>query len=139
MRYINKIIFILATAGLAFAGYLSSYKLINNNCALGESCPYFFGFPACYYGFFMYLAITIFAFLLVIEKAKEKKALNLILGVSLLGILFAGYFTLSELPILFEKGFSAYVLGLPTCALGLSFYIAIFCLSLYKRSKKHEN
>lgn len=133
MERINKIILLLGTGGLLFAGYLSSYKLLNNVCALNESCPYFLGYPACYFGFVMYLAITLFAVGLVFKKLKQQLALNAILTVSFLGILFAGYYTIGELPLLFTNGISAYVLGLPTCALGLIFYIAVFSLTFYNK------
>ena len=135
-KKIDKIILILGIGGLLFAGYLSSYKFFNNVCALNETCPYFLGYPACYFGFAMYLAITFFAALWVFKKIKEKQALNVILTVSFLGILFAGYYSLIELPLLFANGFSAYVLGLPTCALGLIFYISIFSLARYKKLNK---
>lgn len=138
MKYLDRVILLLSIAGLLFAGYLSTYKLFTSSCALNEPCPYFLGLPACYFGFVMYLALALLSGALVFKKLKEKLALNLILFVSVLGILFAGYFTLGELPVFFEKGFSAYVLGLPTCALGLIFYVLIFCLSSYKRIKTNE-
>lgn len=119
-------LFGLGVAGLLFSGYLSGVKFFTETCAFGEGCPYFLGYPACYFGFAMFLAITIFAYLLLFSKIEKRKGLKSLLGVSLLGILFAGYFTLLELPLLFEKGLSAYVLGLPTCALGLIFYVLVF-------------
>lgn len=135
MKHLNKIILLLSFSGLLFAGYLSFYKIFNNACALNETCPYFLGFPACYYGFAMYLALTLLSLALTIKTLKEKLALNLILLVSALGILFAGYYTLGELPVLFSKGLGAYVLVLPTCALGLIFYVLIFGATLFKKSK----
>ena len=63
------------------------------------------------------------------------KGLNSILGVSILGILFAGYYTVGELPRLFVEGFRAYFFGLPTCALGLIFYVLIFICVLISKSK----
>jgi hypothetical protein len=81
----------------------------------------------------MYLAITLFALGLVFKKLKRQLVLNAILTVSFLGILFAGYYTIGELPLLFVNGISAYVLGLPTCALGLIFYVAVFSLTLYNK------
>src|SRR3989344_2791555 len=134
----KKSILALGLAGLSFAGYLSGVKLFTKTCALGETCPIFIGLPACYYGFAMYLLITVFAVLLVTGKWGERKSLTSITIVSFLGILFAGYFTLGEMPLLFANGFSAYFFGLPTRALGLIFYIAIFILSLisFKRTGK---
>lgn len=69
------------------------------------------------------------------KKIKEKTADITVLAVSFLGILFAGYFTLQELPILFAEGFGAYMLGLPTCALGLIFYIIIFIIEVIINKK----
>lgn len=117
----------LSIAGLLFSGYLSGVKFFSNICALGESCPYFIGLPACYFGFVMYLAITFMVF-----KEKYKG----VFLVSILGILFAGYFVTTELPILFSKGFGAYAMGLPTCAWGLMFYIAISVISFRVNSPK---
>lgn len=125
----NKSILILSTAGVAFSGYLSSYKFFSDTCALGESCPYFFGVPACYFGFAMFLVLTILSYLTVFDRMGTPRALRAIQVVSGLGILFAGYFTIGELPRLLSLGLRAYILGLPTCALGLIFYILIFVLS----------
>lgn len=132
----KKIILFLGFAGLLFAGYMSSLKFFSDTCAFGESCPYFLGYPACYYGFFMYLIITLFAYLVVFRYINKKTGLNILGLVSSLGVLFAGYFTVLELPLLFEKGLNAYVLGLPTCALGLIFYVLIllFVLKEYKKN-----
>lgn len=131
----KKLILVLGLAGLLFAGYLSGVKFFSNSCALGETCPYFWGYPACYFGLVMYLLITILAVLLVFNSLMARRVLMLIIIVSGLGILFAGYFTFGELPLLFSEGFSAYALGLPTCALGLIFYLAIFIIALVERSK----
>lgn len=95
--------------------------------------PSFLGHPACYYGFALYLIIAVFAGLLVWKKIKEKFALNVVLVASLLGVLFAGYFSMGELPLLLKNGFGAYVFGLPTCMLGLVFFIAVFACSFWAR------
>jgi uncharacterized membrane protein len=130
----NKTLFGLALLGLAFSGYLGGTKLFSGTCAFNESCPYFLGYPACFFGFAMYLVITIAASVLIFGKEQSQElAHNSMLWVSFLGILFAGYFTLGELPLLFTQGLKAYVLGLPTCALGLVMYVAIFVLVLFAR------
>jgi len=128
-------LFILSLAGLLFAGYLSGVKFFTSTCAFNESCPIFLGYPACYYGFVMYLLLSILSYWLFTGQASEKSASKRIMLISFLGILFAGYFTIGELPLLFNEGFGAYALALPTCALGLIFYIAIFILS-FKISRK---
>jgi len=128
----KKTILMLGIAGMFFAGYLSAVKLFSNACAFNESCPYFLGYPACYFGFAMFALITLFAALRVFGGTGDKRALSAILAVSFLGIIFAGYFSLAELPVLFEQGLSFYFFGLPTCVLGLIFYVLIFALSLWE-------
>jgi len=126
----KKTIFILGLAGVLFAGYLSSIKLFAKTCAFGEPCQLFLGYPACYFGFVMFLLIAVCSYRLNWGKVEEKTAFKRISFVSFLGILFAGYFTLRELPRLLEKGFGAYFFGLPTCSLGLIFFALIFALAL---------
>lgn len=54
----------IGTAGLLFSGYLSVQELFDS-CSAG--CPVIdpsstvLGYPACFYGFIMYLAIVIIA------------------------------------------------------------------------------
>ena len=128
------IVFVLGVGGVLFAGYLSAVKFFSGACALNESCPYFLGYPACYYGFLMYTVIAVYAGMRLLDLFDAKQANTIILATSFLGILFSGYFTLGELPVLFSNGFGAYVFGLPTCALGLIFYTIIFFLSLRMRA-----
>ncbi|QQS60327.1 hypothetical protein IPN41_04435 [Candidatus Falkowbacteria bacterium] len=130
-------IFFLTLAGFLFSGYLSLVKLLSNTCALNEPCPYFLGYPACWYGFGMFTVLFILA---IISQWKESTKLIywFQIVVSLIGIIFAGYFTVPEIIRLFN-GTSAYSLGLPTCAYGLIFYILIFILAtrrLQQLSKK---
>jgi hypothetical protein len=61
------------------------------------------------------------------------KALASLIAVGVLGIVFAGKYTIDELPLLFDQGLGAYLLGLPTCAYGLVFYVAITVLALKAR------
>jgi hypothetical protein len=110
----KKWLLVLAIAGLLFSGYLSAVKFFSNSCALGETCPYFIGLPACYFGFGMYVAITYLAI-----KGMYKS----VFGVAVAGIIFAGYFTIIDLP------------RLTSCSLGWGFYIAIAVVS-YKLSSK---
>lgn len=126
----KKTLFGISILGLLFSGYLGGTKLLTGACALNESCPYFLGYPACFFGFFMYLAITIGAGMLLLKKGKTSCALNIVFVVSTLGVLFAGYFTLGELPLFFAQGLEAYLLGLPTCAYGLIMYLALIFVAL---------
>ncbi len=125
----ENMVLLLGMGGLLFSGYLAGTKFFTDTCAFGEACPIFLGLPACYFGFFMFLAIFGTALLRYCNKVNAEKANEVILTVSGVGILFAGYFTLLELPLLFNEGLTAYVLGLPTCALGFIFYIITFILS----------
>lgn len=125
MKYIW--VLILSIAGLLFSGYLSGVKLVSNTCALGETCPFFLGVPACYFGFALYLTLTILSVFWVSRKsARIAKSLMVVSGI---GILFAGYFTGKELPLLIQDGLGAFTLGLPTCAWGMLFFVAIYVLT----------
>jgi hypothetical protein len=120
----------LTIAGLLFSGYLSGVKLFDGTCAFNESCPFFLGYPTCYYGFAMYLVMFVSLILLRMGKMSEVKSLQRVLGVSILGIFFAGYYSVSELSKLMGGSITEYFLGLPTCAYGLIVYIAIFGVTL---------
>jgi hypothetical protein len=126
-----KLIFILIIAGLIFSGYLSATKLLTDTCAFSEACPYFLGYPACWYGFGMYLTMFIFTSIALLGKSNIKSAVKINLWVSFAGILFAGRFFIQEL--LQSKATGA--LGLSTCAYGLIFYVLICIFSLLALKK----
>jgi uncharacterized membrane protein len=131
------LLFILSLFGLLFSGYMSSVKFFTQTCVFNEPCPYFFGFPACYFGFIIFLSLFIFSSLLLFKKIHKRKGLKFIMLISFVGIIFSGYFTLFEIPVLVDKGIRAYVFGLPTCALGLIFYILIYCTAIISYRKQH--
>lgn len=131
----SKTIFSLGVAGFLFSGYMSVSTMLTGTCAFNESCPNFFGYPACYFGFLLFLLITLYAGLLLWGKEEPRVPLNAIVAVSSLGILFSGYFTLAELSVLFEQGFGVYVLSVPTCALGLLVYVAVAIVALKNKKK----
>lgn len=124
-----KAIFVFVCGGLIFSGYLSGVKFFTDTCAFNESCPYFLGYPACWYGFGMYFAMFVTATLFFLNKITFDKALNVVTLISFVGIVFAGNFAVREFMLSQFTG----VLGLSTCVYGLIFYIAIFVLSLLKR------
>jgi disulfide bond formation protein DsbB len=132
----KKTILGLSIAGFLFASYMSGIKFFTQTCAFSEPCPLFLGYPACYFGLAMFALLVLLSAMLFFSKLEEKKALLSILTISLAGILFAGYFSIKELPLLFSEGFGAYALGLPTCTLGLIFYILIFILSVNQSFRK---
>lgn len=128
-------LFLLSLAGTAFSGYLSGVKLFTKTCAFGETCPIFLGYPACYYGFVLFLLLTVLSGILLWVNSNTRKTLNTLTVISILGVLFAGYYTLGELPVLFSAGLSAYMFGLPTCALGFVFFVAVLLIALTLRKR----
>lgn len=122
---------LLALGGVLFSGYMSGVKLFSGICAFNEPCPYFLGYPACYFGFAMFLAMFITSITATINKVRSLQPVKVIFILSLLGILFAGYYVAQELLSVFARGtFVFYGLGLPTCTYGLVFFIIIFSISL---------
>ncbi len=121
-----KILLILAAAGLLFSGYLSATKLLTGDCAFNEPCPYFLGYPACWYGFAMYLFMFAATVLGVTRIVDAKMAVRADAIVSFLGIIFAGRFALQE----FLGSQFTGLFGFSTCVYGLIFYILIFVISL---------
>jgi hypothetical protein len=128
-------ILILALAGLCFSGYLSAVKLFSGACAFNESCPYFLGYPACWYGFAMYLGMFITSVLAVFSKISAISTFKINIAISALGIVFAGSFAWQEL---LGSKIIAGALGLSTCAYGLIFYAAIFILSVIALGKSKQ-
>ncbi|MBU0625401.1 hypothetical protein KKF05_03590 [Patescibacteria group bacterium] len=120
----------LTLAGIAFAGYMTGVKLFSGACAFNESCPTLWGLPSCAYG----LVIFILMFLVTLVALKRKKIdlrpIKQNLFLSGLGILFSGYFAVPEIITLVSGRGPGYMLGLPTCAYGLVFYIVIFIVTL---------
>lgn len=105
-----------------FSGYLSAVKLFSGSCAFNEPCPYFLGYPACWYGFALYLIIFI-ATLLALTDIIEI--------VSALGIIFSGSFAVREI----AAGQITGVLGFSTYVYGFIFFAAIFIVSLFAAGK----
>ncbi len=126
----KNLMFLFSLGGLLFSGYLSYQKFVYDVCALNE-CPRFLGYPACYYGFAMYVALFISSLLYVFAN---KQTLHVVKTVAIMGLLFSGYFTVLEMPKLFSQGLSAYVMGLPSCAYGLMFYAVILACAVGMKS-----
>lgn len=80
MRRSLQIILPIALFGLCFSGYLSYHEVFAATPA-AATCPSIgrpgtvLGYPACVYGFFMYLAITAVAALGLRRKASTDGAL----------------------------------------------------------------
>ncbi len=127
--YLRSVLW-LSLAGSLFSGYLSAKKLFTNTCAFNESCPYFFGYPACWFGFGLFFIIFILSVLGNTDIVSEKRSRNLITLFSFLGVLFAGRFVIQELQQFIQTSSANYALLFPTCAYGLLFFILVFAISL---------
>lgn len=127
-------LFGLTLAGTLFSGYLSGVKLFTNTCAFGEGCPLFLGYPACYFGFILFFALLVTVLLSVFTVIRYVTATKILIGISALGILFAGRYVLAEISQMWSSGFTATILGLPTCAYGLIFFVLVFACA-YKFKK----
>lgn len=135
--YKNFKIFFLASsiAGVLFSGYMSGVKFFSTTCAFGETCPLFWGMPACYFGFAMFCLLLIFSLLLFFDKWDVKSLAEALFGASLAGTIFAGYFSIGEIPLFLQNGPSAYFFGLPTCVMGSIFFVAIFIAAIIFKKK----
>lgn len=131
----SKIIFVLALGGVLFAGYLTIVQIATGACALNEPCPYFLGYPACWYGLVMFLSIFVFNLIALLSRISFKTSLIFITIISFAGILFSGWLSWGEISSWLNNA-RTYAMILPTCVYGLIFYMAIFILSVIQITKK---
>ncbi len=117
----KKILLGLSVAGLLFSGYVSALKLFSHTCAFGSSCPYFLGYPACYFGFVLFLVLTFFA-VEILRERDEYIAWEFRIG--LLALAYALYILYLEWP-LWKAGIAGSLFGLPTCVWGFLFFAGI--------------
>src|SRR5579863_5081590 len=86
----------LALGGTVFSGYLSAVRLLTGSCAFNESCPFFLGYPACWYGFAMFASMLGLSLAALSGHVKAEPAAKAIGGISSLGTIFAGHFVWAE-------------------------------------------
>jgi len=119
--------------GVLFSGYLTFTKFVLGFCPLRESCPFLWGYPVCVYGFIMFFALLV-ASITSLKHKEDKLALNVLLYVSILGILFSAYYTYQELFVIKCVGGCVYSLGIPTCIYGFVMYLIInICAIFYRK------
>lgn len=125
----------LSIAGILFAGYLTLNKLMRNVCSFGEACPYLWGYPACIYGLILFTILFLTTLTLLLKK-EDKLANPLFLYISILGVLYSGYFAYQDVfnPICGSN--CVYQLGLPTCVYGFIVFLAVFVCMLFTRKNK---
>lgn len=126
MKKTPIVIFIFALAGMLFSGYLSFVKLFSGTCSLTEGCTYFLGYPTCIFGFIFFLTLFILSIFYLYGKARKA-----IFWVSLLAIIFSGYFTIVDI----QQWTGHYSLGLPSCIYGLIMFVIIFISSSIKEKQ----
>lgn len=120
-----KVATLLSGAGVAFAGYLSFIRMTSGLCAFDEPCPFFAGHPACYTGFALFAIALVVSLAALLAKLESTWPMVINSVVAFGGTLFAARLTLVE-----TAGHSGYRLGLPTCAYGLVFFVALLVWSL---------
>jgi hypothetical protein len=131
---------LLTLAGVLFSGYLSALRFLSSTCFADEPCPFFLGYPACYFGFGLFSALFITSVLASARKIPTQIAHYALRTLSLGGTLFAGYFVVQEFVRDLASGFAIGPLGLPTCAYGLVFFLTIFAFSFrYPSTQEHES
>jgi uncharacterized membrane protein len=116
---------VVSAAGTAFSGYLSAKRMTSGICAFDESCPFFLGHPACYYGFALFAALLFVAVVANVTRTQRAwpAAVSSVLAIA--GVAFASTMTTLEL----QRGVR-HPLLLPTCAWGAVFFAAALGLAI---------
>jgi hypothetical protein len=123
----------LSIAGILFAGYLTINKLVRNVCSFGESCPFLFGYPVCIYGLILFTLIFL-SVLTLLSKKDDNLAQCSFTFISVIGVLFSGYYAFQEIfnPICGDA--CVYKMGLPTCVYGfIVFFAVLVCMIVYRK------
>jgi hypothetical protein len=125
-HHYRRLALVLSAGGVAFSGYLSGVRFFSNSCAFAEPCPMFFGMPACYFGFAMFVALLGVSVAALRAPLASDVPVLLNAGIAGLGSIFAGSFAVAEL----RHGLTTYGLGVSTCVYGALFFLAILATSL---------
>lgn len=115
----------LSAAGVAFSGYLSAVRLQSGMCALDEACPFFLGYPACYFGFGLFAALLVVSLTALVTRTQSAWAAVADAVIAAAGVLFAARMTAVDL-----AAGGRHPMILPTCAWGLVFFVAMLAVSL---------
>jgi hypothetical protein len=126
MKLLTTWAYVFAYMGLIFSGYLSAVKFFTNTCAFNESCPYFLGYPACWYGFALYFLTLIVLLCGSARKITRPTMFEATAVISFVGIIFSGSFVVQE----FSHPVTTGILGLSTCVYGFIFYILLCGISV---------
>jgi hypothetical protein len=110
----------LIVFGIGFSGYLAASVLLSSTCPLNGGCALVLGYPSCMYGLIMYSIMLIILLLTWAGKIAFSTGRNLILLVSVAGMLFAGSLLIEEY---------AGNRPLTICAVGFVMYMLILLVS----------
>jgi len=132
-RNLLKTTLYLSIAGVLFAGYLTVSKMLTGICSFGESCPFLWNHPICIYGLIIFFTIMLSTIALLIAPA-DKLAKKLLIVMSVVGVLFSGFYSYKEIFNPICGNYCHYQLGLPTCIYGFVVFVAVFvCVMLARR------
>jgi uncharacterized membrane protein len=142
LRKTNIAILILGLIGVVDAGYLSWVKMANTavvcapglgDCGSVNNSVYseLYGIPVAYLGLLSYLLIVIAVSILLSKKVEINWINYLLLGITLVGVLFSGYLTYIELAVLYA--ICIY------CVISAVLMLILFVVSLYKTFKLLNN
>lgn len=134
MNTYKKVILLTSIAGTLFSGYLAGIKLFSKACAFNETCPYFLGYPACFFGFGIFFVLLIISIFGILDKVSSRMLMRSNIFVSFLGVLFAGQYIWGETQAIMNG--ARYSLGLPTCTYGFIFFAFIFIYSFLQSRKQ---
>ncbi|MFH1207583.1 MAG: vitamin K epoxide reductase family protein [Patescibacteria group bacterium] len=135
MRSALVVVLVVAIGGIIFSGYLSYYNLWGPGCSeaiisCGPKPIEIFGLPQCIYGFFMYAIVAVLS-VAAMAKNNSRAVTKWILGISIFGLLFAGFLAVYEL--FFQTAASV---GVPACVYGFFLYLlAVIFASVGLRHK----
>jgi uncharacterized membrane protein len=136
---LNRIIFVLAIAGILIAAYVTQSFLrkvgiicVTSGCELVRKSPasYLWGVPVPSVGLLGYSVIAILAFLRTTNP--EKGLLYGILGMTAFGVLFTSWFTYTELFVI--KGVCTWC-AISTVNMYVLFVLAVKSYSLEKKKR----
>lgn len=131
------LVLLFSVVGALFSGYLTFSILFGDGCPLQEPCPLFLGWPACAFGFDLFI-LSLLAGVVLLFKRREKVIWFLIV-VTLAGVLFSGYFSVLELVSPSCIGECVYELGLPSCVWGFFVFVIVFVAAVgLKRTRSSD-
>lgn len=133
---VRKILFtamFLSIAGILFAGYMTLQKFISGTCSFGEACPFLWGYPVCLYGLIIFFMLFLATLKLLLDS-NDKLAKHIFKYISILGIIYSGYYAYQDIFHPLCRDNCVYQLGLPTCVYGFIVFLAVFvCMILYRK------